>query len=138
MAHSALDWREVVALLTKLSEKSRRVIVLLDACHSGSAATNDELFRALNSANAGVMVFASSKGSEVSLELANEGHGAFTKALLEAMNGQAAPEGEKSVTLWDFASFVRRRVKQLTSDAQHPQIPFLLDFDIDAAIAARP
>jgi uncharacterized caspase-like protein len=84
------------------------------------------------------MVFASSRGSEVSLELPALQHGAFTKALLEAINGAAAPNGEKSVSLLDFEVYVRRRVKQLTEDTQHPQVPFLQDFDTDAALVVIP
>ena len=74
----------------------------------------------------------------MSLELAELQHGAFTKALLEGLSGQGGAAGEKSVTLWDFASYVRRRVKELTNGTQNPHIPFLQDFDIDAAIALRP
>jgi uncharacterized caspase-like protein len=138
IAATALPWREVTERLTQLSQKSKRVIVLLDACHSGSAASNEELVKAILNANAGVMVFASSKGSEVSLENAEWGHGAFTKALLEGISGKAADDNEKSVTLWDFASYVRRRVKQLTEGTQNPQVPFLQDFDTDAAIVQNP
>lgn len=138
VAKTALPWTEIVRRLTILSAKSKRVLVLLDACHSGSAATNEDLVKALLGANAGVMVFASSRGSELSLELPDVGHGAFTEALLEALNGQAAPPGEKNVTLWDFASYVRRRVKELTEGAQNPQIPFWQDFDIDDAVASTP
>jgi WD40 repeat protein len=138
VAETALSWNEVVRRLQKLSEKTRRVLVLLDACHSGSAATNEELVKAVLTANAGVMVFSSSRGSEVSIESAELGHGAFTQALLEAVNGRAAPLQERSVTLWDFASYVRRRVKELTHGTQNPQVPFLQDFDTDAAICMRP
>ncbi len=138
VAHSALPWSEVIARLTTLSEKSKRVIVLLDACHSGSAATNDEMVKAILGANAGVLVFASSRGSELSLENGDWGHGAFTKALLEAMSGQASPPDEKSVTTIDFIAYVSRRVKALTANEQHPQVPFLQDFESDAPIMTRP
>lgn len=134
VANTALPWPEVLSRLTQLSQKSKRVIVLLDACHSGSAATNEELVKAVLGANAGVMVFASSRGSEVSLELPEQGHGAFTKALLEAIDGQAAATGQKGISLLDFEVYVRRRVRQLTEDTQHPQVPFLQDFDTDAPI----
>jgi len=137
VAATALPWTAVVSRLQKLSEKSKRVIVLLDACHSGSAATNEELVKATLSANAGVLIFASSKGSEVSLELGELQHGAFTQALTEGIEGKAAPAGEQSVTTLDLLSYVARRVKNLTGDTQHPQVPFLQDFDTDAPIVAR-
>lgn len=131
ITQSALPWRDVVERLTKLSEKSKRVIVLLDACHSGSAANNEELTKAVLSANAGVLIFSSSRGSEVSLENAEWQHGAFTKALLE---GAASTLEGQGVTLWDWISFTRKRVRELTEDRQHPQVPFLQDFDTDSPI----
>jgi uncharacterized caspase-like protein len=135
---SSLPWSQVVSRLTKLSEKSRRVVVLLDTCHSGSAATNEELVKAVLGANAGVMVFASSKGSEISLENPQWQHGAFTKAVLETIDGKGLAPANKAVTLWDFVSNVRSRVKELTQGTQNPQVPFLQDFDTDAAIVMRP
>ena len=136
-ADTALPWGDVIGRLARLSQKSRRVLVLLDACHSGSAATNDDLVKVVLGANAGVMVFASSKGSEVSLEMEDLKHGVFTKAVLEAISGSAVPREENSVSLWDFASYVCRRVKTLTQGLQNPQVPFLQDFDTDAAVAMR-
>jgi hypothetical protein len=130
---TALPWSEVVDRLGKLSAKSKRVIVLLDACHSGSAAGNEELVKEILNANAGVLVFAGSRGSELSLESADWEHGAFTKAIIEAVNGQAAG-ADKAVSVWDFASYVKKRVATLTENQQHPQVPFLSDFDTDAAI----
>lgn len=137
VSNSALPWREVVERLTQLSQKSRRVIVFLDACHSGSAVTNEELVKAVLGANAGVMVFASSRGSEVSLELKDQEHGAFTEALLEAVRGQGAAATEKQVTTLNFLAYVSQRVKALTENRQHPQVPYLQDFDTDAALVAR-
>ncbi len=137
ISHSALPWKEITERLTQLSQRSKRVIVLLDACHSGSAATNEELVKAVLSANAGVLVFASSRGSEVSLENADWGHGAFTKALIEAMAGKAAAPGETAVTTLNFLSYVSQRVKALTENQQHPQVPFLQDFDTDAELVAK-
>ncbi len=133
IAATALPWSDVVSQLGKLSSRSRRVIVLLDACHSGSAAGNEELVKEILNANAGVLVFAGSRGSEESLESADWQHGAFTKAVLEAVAGQAASE-DKAVSVWDFASYVKKRVVALTENQQHPQVPFLSDFDTDAAL----
>jgi len=138
---TALPWSGVVERLTRLSERSKRVIVLLDACHSGAdrsghdqpVATNEDLVRSLLNANAGVMVFASSKGSEVSLENASWQHGAFTRAVLDALSGKVSGNGTSPVTLWQFASYVKSRVQELTEGHQNPQ-PFLLDFDTDAAL----
>ena len=134
---TALSWDVVVQSLTQLAQKSRRVVVLLDACHSGSAATNEELVKAALRTNAGVLFFASSRGSELSLENAEWGHGAFAKAVLEALNGNAETSNPKSFNLLDFMAYVARRVKTLTQDQQHPSVPYLQDFDTDAALISR-
>ncbi len=136
--NTALRWDIVVQRLAQLAQKSRRVMVLLDACHSGSAATNDELVKAALGANTGVMFFASSKGSELSLENAEWGNGVFTKAVLEALQGRAKIEKEKSLSTLDFMAFVARRVKTLTGDRQHPNVPYLQDFDTDGAFISNP
>ena len=39
-----------------------------------------------------------------------------------------------AVTILDFLSYVARRVRTLTKDAQHPHVPFLQDFDTDTAL----
>jgi uncharacterized caspase-like protein len=135
IAATAVPWSAVVQRLTSLSQKCRRVIVLLDACHSGSAASNDDMARAVLGANAGVIVFSSSRGDEVSLEDARWQHGVFTKGLLEAMGAEAATNRRNHpVSLWDFVSDVRTRVRELSRDSQHPQVPFLQDFDADAPV----
>lgn len=135
---TALSWADVVQRLRQLSEKSKRVLVLLDACHSGSAASNEDLVKAVLSANAGVLIFASSKGSELSLESPELEQGLFTRAVLEALEGKAVPPGEKGATLLDFLSYVSRRVKSLSSDMQHPHVPFLQDFDTDSTLVTLP
>ena len=80
--------------LTELGQHGR-VLVLLDACHSGATTTTGSplsmdstaLRTALAAAN--VSVLTSSTGAEVSLENEDWGHGAFTKVLLEALNDPA-------------------------------------------------
>lgn len=136
IAGTALPWSDVVLRLRQLSEKAKRVVVLLDACHSGSAASNEDLLKAVLGANSGVLVFASSKGSEYSLENAEVEHGIFTKAILEALSGQANVPGEKGLTVLDFLSYVSRRVKALSMDMQHPHVPFLQDFDTESALVS--
>jgi hypothetical protein len=137
VANSALAWNDVVVRLTELSERSKRVLVLLDACHSGSAATNEQLVKAVLSANAGVIVFASSRGSELSQESDKLQHGVFTQAILEALNGQAAPTGKTHTPLRKFIDYVQDRVAALSNDTQHPQVPFQQDFDTDAPIVVK-
>ena len=72
-------------------------------------------------------MFGSSRQSERTWESPEWGHGAFTKAVLEAIDGKAGTAG--SITLGDFSEYVDRRVIELTQDQQHP-FPFVLDFSL--------
>ncbi|MFQ6134157.1 MAG: hypothetical protein ACE5R4_19090, partial [Armatimonadota bacterium] len=77
-------------------------------------------------ARAGVMVLASSAAAERSFESPEWEHGAFTKALLEALAGEAGPELD-ALTL---AGWVGKRVAELTGDRQHPYVPLLTQFPL--------
>ena len=50
-----------------------------------------------------------------------DGHGAFTKALIEAIGeGKATSDPKKPITTELLAYYVAERVKELTGGAQHP------------------
>lgn len=74
----------------------------------------------LSSAENGAVVFAASTGNQVALEDPQWGHGAFTKALLEAFAGKAdfLHRGRITVNMIDL--YVSDRVKELTDGAQTP------------------
>lgn len=104
-----------------------RVIVLLDACHSGAvgggrrsrAGLTDDLVRDLVSDDYGVIVLCSSMGREVSLEDPAVEHGLFTLAIVEGLGGKAAdPEGV--VYVHRLNGYVTDRVKELSKGRQHP------------------
>ncbi len=116
-------------LRTELPElgKHGRVLVLLDACHSGATAADGTplsmdstgLRTALAAAN--VSVLTSSTGAEVSYETPELQHGAFTKALLDAFDDPAADVNRNGlITPTALAAYVENRVPMLTSDKQHP------------------
>ncbi len=88
-----VGWDRVKAAL----EKARgRVVLLLDACHSGHLATdvvapNDALASALaREDRAGVFIFAAARGAQLSYEIARPGeHGSGSRGLDLAWDGQA-------------------------------------------------
>ena len=98
--------------------KHGRVLVLLDACHSG-ATTMDGAPLAMDStalrtglAAANVTVLTSSSGSQVSREDPKWGHGAFTKVLLDALTDPAAdPDRKGLINPTGLAHYVDTRVK---------------------------
>jgi uncharacterized caspase-like protein len=103
--------------------------LFLDACHSGAAlagtrAAPTDINNVLNdfaTAESGLVAFAASTGREFSLENAQWGHGAFTKALIEAI-GEGKADFDKSgeITTAALEVYISRRVKELTGGVQHP------------------
>ena len=59
-------------------------------------------------------------GREESQEKDEWGHGAFTKALLEGLDGQADCNKDGAVYLTELDAYVTDRVKVLTKGQQHP------------------
>jgi WD40 repeat protein len=107
-----------------------KVILVLDACHSGAvgsaapvarAPLTDNLVRDLVTEDYGVIVMCSAMGREVALEGTKEGHGYFTLALIEGLRGKAASK-DGLVYLHQLDAYVIDRVKELSADRQHPAI----------------
>ena len=102
-----------------------KAVLFLDTCHAGQAMADTALRRGnvdidgvINdfvTAENGVVVFASSKGKEVSLERDDWQNGAFTKAVVEGLHeGQANLLNTGKITASMLDVFVAERVKQLT------------------------
>ncbi len=95
---SAVSASEFAKKVKALAEHGK-VLLLLDACHSGAVgaggwATDPDakvLQDAMDMEN--VTVLTSSKKNELSQELPVWRHGAFTQAFLDALSGAADPEG---------------------------------------------
>ena len=136
---TCIDFIEVKKTQSTIEGK---VIIFIDACHSGGLAGEAEtdingLINLLTSniKGAGTITFSSSTSKELSFEDISWGNGAFTKALIEGLNGAALQEGEKEISYIDLAAYIARRVKRLTADKQHPTFvptPNTPDFPIAA------
>lgn len=108
---------------------ARKVLFFVDSCHAGGASDThfrgaasadiDGLVNALKTAS-GVIIFASSTGTQLSQEHKDWENGAFTEALLEGLAGKADPYGQKSITVKGLDFYVATRVKALTGGAQTP------------------
>jgi uncharacterized caspase-like protein len=122
-----------------------KVVVFIDACHSGNVMGNrgrrgggdiNSIVNELSSTPNGAVTFTSSMGKEYSLEDAAWGHGAFTKALLEGLSGKASVPGQRKITVKSLDAYVSERVKELTKGKQHPTSvvpPNIPDFPIAVA-----
>jgi WD40 repeat protein len=120
-----------------------KVLLFLDTCHAGNvlsardrrlASTAAELAppdpwrndtnalaNELASAENGAVVFTASTGSQVSFEDPLWGNGAFTKALVEGLQGRAAySPGNPKITVNMLDLYLAERVRELTRDRQTP------------------
>jgi hypothetical protein len=120
---TGLPWSEIAS---KLGSAKARVVVVLDACHSGLSgaeglATNDDAVKAiLSGVRAPMLVLAASKGREFSFEDPKWGGGAFTFALVETLRSKAAKEGGGALNVSDLYRGVREIVIRETEGQQSP------------------
>jgi hypothetical protein len=122
---SCVGYTEIKETVSAISGK---ILVFMDACHSGSvfgnnqrrAAVFDDVVNELASAENGAVVFTSSTGRQFSLENSEWNNGAFTKALVEGLEGKADMFNRKTVTVKSLDLYVANRVKELTAGQQAP------------------
>jgi WD40 repeat protein len=114
-------------LKKRLAAMPGRLVLLLDACHSGAAGAaqrrlglTDDLVRDLISEEYGVVVLSSSRGDEYSLESDQARHGYFTLALVEALQGKSEVNKDGYVYLNDIDFYTLRRVRELSGNLQTP------------------
>ena len=125
---TAVNWADFQDVLGNLPSK---VMLFLDACHSGAlgnnlmktrgTVNNTEAIREITSAEHGVVVMSAATGHESSLEHPDWKHGAFTYALLKAMDQKKADfNSDGIVYLRELDFFVADEVKNITKGKQHP------------------
>ena len=96
-------------------------LVFVDTCRSG----NVDIVRlasemARPKSGEGAVIFTSSTGTQVSLEHKDWKHGAFTKALIEGLKGNADVLKTGQITVNGLDSYVTAEVKRLTGKRQTP------------------
>jgi hypothetical protein len=105
-----------------LADLPGRVVLLLDACHSGAIGkVINDMARDLADEDCGVVVLCAALGNEKAGEA--DGHGYFCKALLEVLKGEhKAPKNPRDgcVYLHHVEEYVIDRVQELSQDEQHP------------------
>ncbi|MGA7383943.1 MAG: caspase family protein [Methylocella sp.] len=123
-AISANEFHDKVAELAKYG----RVLVLLDACHSGaatgdgSALTSDaDLLRSTIAAG-NVTVLTSSTTNEISREDDKWNNGAFTKVLLDGLGKEADENHDGVISMSELMHYVATHVSGLTEGQQHPGV----------------
>jgi uncharacterized caspase-like protein len=119
--------------------KHGRVLVLLDACHSGAVAEdgtnfapNADLLRAAM-AGGNISVLTSSSAAEFSRENKDWENGAFTKVLKEALSKAADENNDGMISMSELTRYIARRLPILTGNLQHPGMKQQLEGNLFAA-----
>lgn len=127
--------------LTELKEEVRklgdqgRVLLLLDTCHSGAATGSapdaGALGRALKASR--VSVLTSSSANQTSRERPEWGHGAFSKALLDAFHDGADRDKNGMISVTELADYLTQHVAALSGQT----VAMAISFDDDLFAALR-
>jgi uncharacterized caspase-like protein len=138
---SALAADELRDELQKIAQHGR-VLVLLDACHSGAATAAgsrlamDSTALRVGLAAGNVTVLTSSSGAEESFERPEWEHGAFTKVLLEAPDDPDADlDRNRLISALGLTKYVASRVPALTGGAQNPGMELRFEGTLFASAA---
>jgi hypothetical protein len=114
-------------LMESVTDKlvARNVFIFLDSCCSGGATDKfqQQFDKQVSSVSkSGVVIFASSKGTESSQENQSWGHGALTKAFLDTMGNLELDLNKDSIVqIKELDNGLTEGVKSLTSGGQHLQ-----------------
>ncbi len=109
-----------------LSRIPGKVILFMDACHAGAGIEGNTSMVDMSgvasglSDGAGVVMFASSAGREVSYESAEWGNGAFTSALLQILADPKAYGDDGKLSISELDEELTTRVERLTGGKQTP------------------
>jgi hypothetical protein len=123
---TALAWDRLAAVL---AGTDARVLVFLDACHSGAAgtglfATNDDAADAVRDRiPSGLLVFSASKGRQFSEESPVAGGGLFTNAVADVIARDRAAydlDGNGAIEISEFYVGVKRKVSEQSEGRQVP------------------
>ena len=104
-----------------------KAVLFVDTCHAGNVmgarrgvADISGIVNELAGAENGAVVFASSTGRQYALEDAAWGNGAFTRALVEGIRGQADYAGKGKITVNMLDLYLSERVEELTKGRRTP------------------
>jgi hypothetical protein len=114
-------------LMDRLTSAKSKVALFVDTCHAaavtGPQKRGDkplsQIIKEMKNDYYGVITFAAATDEEDSVERPEWGHGAFTKALLEGLQGKADLNGDGVVETTELGTFIVQRVRELTNGDQH-------------------
>jgi len=126
LRRTGVKWSEFKDVVTELPGKT---LLLVDSCRSGnimggkSRGIGENItsaIKSITSEGTGQVIMTASTGSSVSIEDPKWGHGAFTKALIEGIDGRADYDDNGIVSVKELDLYVTSEVKKLTKGRQKP------------------
>lgn len=148
---TALPMDEFQTIFSRI--EAERVVVFLDACYSGAAggrtfasrrtrATRvDDLFLERLTRSRGRAIITAARSSEVSLELAELGHGLFTYYLVTGLRGAADLDLDGIVALQELYQYLEQTIARKSRAAggnQHPVLKGELEGTLPLLKVSRP
>lgn len=128
LMETLLSAAEFSAALTQI--RAQRVIVLIDACHSGGATSFkgmheiqlgfSEKSLAKLAQGTGRVSIASSKASEYSLVFEGAKNSLFSQHLLDALRGECQTDGDGIIRVFELFNYTSEKVRQAAPGQQHP------------------
>jgi uncharacterized caspase-like protein len=137
---TAIEGTQLKSTLSKIRGK---VLLVLDACHSGAAGkglrkgTPDKLAQELSREDSHVIVMSASLGNQEALENSDLGHGYYTHAILQSLQGKGFRSVDDGIVYQHHVGpFAIDLVKKLTNGRQVPT--FALPGDLKPMALTKP
>ncbi len=128
LATTAVPMLTVQRLLAANKSEIGRVAIYIDVCRAGKIGTirdkslNQVLSTFLQGAETYGLLATAPGENSIESERFGGGHGAFSYFLLRGLNGEADQNSSRSVQAEELYDYVRAKVREATTDKQHPRI----------------
>lgn len=116
---SAVNFDDIRSATRRLKDKKCKVLIFMDACHSGALYGQKSTTENFAFSEPGVIGFYSSTESQKSNESEKWSNGIFTKALIEGLKGKAV-DADGNITLDNLEKYIRETVRKATNGKQMP------------------
>lgn len=117
--YTGVDFAMINRNLIKLKDKQCKVVLFMDACHSGMLYGGKGMDNEITFSEPGIIGFYSSTASQESAEAKSDENGVFTKAVLDGLKG-AAKNKSGEITTLTLQNYINEKVKAASSGRQSP------------------
>jgi Caspase domain len=118
--------KDIIANINSIECKR---ILFFDACYSGQAGGKSTDFskiqEQISKTPPSIITFASSRGDEKSYEDKKWKHGAFTKVILEGLDGRADISNDSLISIQELVDYVKLAVPDTVKKIHQEQHPYL-------------